>query len=152
MSTLVLHGLQKKSVHVDGANIIITKEAGMFNAKRENSILIRNINAVQVKEPTNWTSGYIQFVISGGKAFDATHTISGGAFDAAGDENSLVFTNEQAYEIALQIKKYVEDYTESNRSATVSTADEIRKLKALLDEGILTQAEFDAKKKQLLGI
>ena len=34
----------------------------------------------------------------------------------------------------------------------VSTADEIRKLKALLDEGILTQDEFDAQKKKLLGL
>ena len=34
----------------------------------------------------------------------------------------------------------------------VSVVDEIRGLKALLDEGILTQEEFDAKKKQLLGI
>lgn len=33
-----------------------------------------------------------------------------------------------------------------------STTDEIRELKSLLDEGILTQAEFDAKKKQLLGV
>ena len=30
-------------------------------------------------------------------------------------------------------------------------ADEIRELKDLLDDGILTQEEFDAKKKQLLG-
>ncbi|MFJ7647694.1 SHOCT domain-containing protein [Lysinibacillus sp. NPDC097279] len=33
-----------------------------------------------------------------------------------------------------------------------SAADEIIKFKQLLDEGILTQDEFDAKKKQLLGI
>ena len=32
-----------------------------------------------------------------------------------------------------------------------SSAEELRELKALLDEGILTQEEFDAKKKQLLG-
>ena len=33
-----------------------------------------------------------------------------------------------------------------------SAADEIRKYKELLDEGIITQEEFDAKKKQLLGL
>lgn len=33
-----------------------------------------------------------------------------------------------------------------------SNADEIKKYKNLLDEGILTQQEFDAKKKELLGI
>lgn len=35
---------------------------------------------------------------------------------------------------------------------SVSSADEIRKLKALMDDGIITQEEFKAKKKQLLGI
>lgn len=34
----------------------------------------------------------------------------------------------------------------------VSQADEIRKFKELLDDGILTQEEFEAKKKQLLGL
>lgn len=34
----------------------------------------------------------------------------------------------------------------------VSNADEIRKFKALLDDGIITQEEFDAKKRQLLGL
>lgn len=33
-----------------------------------------------------------------------------------------------------------------------SSADEIRKFKELLDSGIITQEEFDAKKKQLLGL
>ena len=33
-----------------------------------------------------------------------------------------------------------------------SAADEIEKFKALLDKGIITQEEFDAKKKQFLGL
>lgn len=33
-----------------------------------------------------------------------------------------------------------------------SNADEIKKFKELLDSGIITQEEFDAKKKQLLGL
>ena len=34
----------------------------------------------------------------------------------------------------------------------VDTAAELKKFKALMDEGVITQEEFDAKKKQLLGI
>lgn len=41
---------------------------------------------------------------------------------------------------------------EENSASTVSGADEIRKYKQLLDEGILTEEEFQAKKNQLLGI
>ncbi len=45
---------------------------------------------------------------------------------------------------------------ENNSAATViqqvSAADEILKFKGLLDAGIITQEEFDSKKKQLLGL
>jgi len=37
-------------------------------------------------------------------------------------------------------------------TAPFSAADEIRKFKELLDLGVITQEEFDAKKKQLLGL
>ena len=33
-----------------------------------------------------------------------------------------------------------------------STAEQLKKYKELLDMGIITQEEFDAKKKQLLGL
>ena len=34
----------------------------------------------------------------------------------------------------------------------VSGADELKKFKELLDMGVITQEEFDAKKKQILGL
>lgn len=37
-------------------------------------------------------------------------------------------------------------------TSTVSSADELKKFKELLDIGVITQEEFDAKKKQLLGL
>jgi len=37
-------------------------------------------------------------------------------------------------------------------NSTISASDEIMKLKNLLDSGILTQEEFDNKKKQLLNL
>ncbi|MFG3611276.1 SHOCT domain-containing protein [Rummeliibacillus stabekisii] len=39
-----------------------------------------------------------------------------------------------------------------NNEVATSAADEIKKFKELLDDGILSQEEFDTKKKQLLGI
>ena len=42
--------------------------------------------------------------------------------------------------------------TQQNKQSTVSSADELKKFKELLDMGIITQEEFDAKKKQLLGL
>lgn len=42
--------------------------------------------------------------------------------------------------------------SDNNNGYVLSGADEIKKLKELLDSGIITQEEFDAKKKQLLGL
>ena len=39
-----------------------------------------------------------------------------------------------------------------NQESHQSNADELKKYKELLDSGIITQEEFDAKKKQLLGL
>ena len=41
---------------------------------------------------------------------------------------------------------------QTSPAAAVSTADELKKYKELLDSGIITQEDFDAKKKQLLGL
>ena len=40
----------------------------------------------------------------------------------------------------------------SSENYTTSAADELKKYKDLLDAGVITQEEFDAKKKQLLGL
>ncbi|MFT8709685.1 MAG: PH domain-containing protein [Sporolactobacillus sp.] len=53
------------------------------------------------------------------------------------------------------INREAEKYKNKNSAAetkTVSAADELLKYKQLLDAGVLTQEEFDAKKKQLLGL
>lgn len=42
--------------------------------------------------------------------------------------------------------------TQQPATATVSVADELKKFKELLDMGAITQEEFDAKKKELLGL
>ena len=64
-------------------------------------------------------------------------------------------------EIYEEIKKILADRQskEVKASAPVtnitqaqSSADELKKFKELLDSGIITQEEFDAKKKQLLGL
>ena len=46
----------------------------------------------------------------------------------------------------------LENQTKSAQPAALSSADELRKFKELLDMGVITQEEFDAKKKQLLGL
>ena len=74
------------------------------------------------------------------------------------NENSFTFEgkvlNSYVREIADYITAKVDEYKKqkSGQAGAVSSADELKKFKDLLDSGVITQEEFDAKKKQLLGL
>ena len=67
----------------------------------------------------------------------------------------ILFRSKDELPYAQNIQKYILDF-QANASipATpqVSVADELVKLKDLVDQGILTQEEFEHKKKVLLGM
>ncbi len=85
--------------------------------------------------------------------------------NAMKDTNRILFcsgmfsfgrTNDFATSVGSEIRSAFEEYknkdtVESATSNILSSADEIRKFKELLDEGIITEDEFNAKKKQLLS-
>lgn len=52
--------------------------------------------------------------------------------------------------IIIEKKKSSQSKTKTD-SSTISSADELKKYKELLDNGVISQDEFDSKKKQLLG-
>lgn len=79
------------------------------------------------------------------------------------NENSFTFNkeeqNEQVAEIADYIKEKIDEIKRQKSAPQTTTvvqqtsaADELKKFKELLDMGVITQEEFDAKKKQLLGL
>ena len=80
------------------------------------------------------------------------------------NENSFTFEatqipNAKMEEIASYIKNKMEQYKVAKVAPPTtiiqnndSAADELKKFKELLDMGVITQEEFDAKKKQLLGL
>jgi len=141
----------KVRLELDGGFVRITR-SGALNAMIHGfggtkSINIADISAVQLKAP-GATSGFLQFVFKGG-----TET-QGGVFAAMGDENTVaLFAGELAK--GEKVRDYVENII-SGRSTHMAQpatpADEIRKYKQLLDDGIITQEEFDIKKKELLGL
>lgn len=78
------------------------------------------------------------------------------------NENTFTFNpelNEQMGYVADYVKQQI-DLCKKAKSAPdqatviqqTSAADELKKFKELLDMGVITQEEFDAKKKQLLGL
>lgn len=59
---------------------------------------------------------------------------------------------EKAHKTLAALQCAVDSVSQSKTPPSSDPVDEIRKYKQLLDEGIITEAEFEAKKKQLLGI
>lgn len=117
--------------------------------KGTKTIPIAEIKSIQMKR-AEIMNGYIQFAVSGG--IEST----GGVRDPNFDENTVTFVhadNEYVQEIKEYIEKVMLSKGEMCTSAVqISNADELRKYANLRDEGVITQEEFDAKKKQLLGL
>jgi len=116
--------------------------------KGDKTIYINQITAIQVKPAGFFMYGYIQFTVPGG--IESTK----GIHDADHDENTVEFTAENN-DLVNQIKSKIEELMAQQRMSNtnqLSPADEIRKYKKLFDDGVITQEEFEQKKKQLLGL
>jgi hypothetical protein len=122
--------------------------------KGEKRIPIGAIAAVQFKKP-GMTNGYIQFTVPGGNESRR------GVFDASSDENTVMFNRGDLSEFE-KIRAAVEQQIISRAAAPVPTtvvhqapaaslADELAKLAALRDQGVLTDDEFAVQKTRLLG-
>ena len=121
----------------------------------EKTLYAEDISSVEFKEAQKFCIGYIRFsVLYGG---ERRKSVS----DAAQDPNSvaigLVERNEQAAEIKAYIDKMLANTRKGKHSSntiiqSTSAADELKKFNELLDLGIITQEEFDAKKKSLLNL
>lgn len=116
----------------------------LFKGNKE--IYFADMTAVQFKPASALILGYIQF-----------ETSNIASRDNFGSENSWTFSEDMA-EIAQKVLEYVRKKVAEYKNnkgvitATLSPADELLKFKSLLDAGVITQEEFDAKKKQLLGL
>jgi Short C-terminal domain/Domain of unknown function (DUF4429) len=117
--------------------------------KGDKTIYIKQITGIQLKEAGLFIGGYIQFTIPGG--IESRRGIS----DANRDENTVMFLkteNKLAQQMKSEIEKLMMNSTQplivNNKS---NDPDLIRNYKQLLDEGIITQEEFEAKKKEILG-
>lgn len=116
--------------------------------KGDKTIYLNQISGIQFKPGGNLVNGYMQFTMPGG------NEKTKGAFDAAKDENSVMFRKADN-NLAMEIKDKIEQLQQqknNNQGSSMSVADEIKKFKELLDSGIITEDEFNQKKKQLLGL
>lgn len=134
-----------------GSNLIISHK------KESETIPISKIQSVSLKEPGLLSDGVITFRTA--QASTAGVNIGFGVSLAVGAEKTFCFEDCELC-FASRLQTYITSYEEqqnvpapeSGGAKVISAADEIRSLKALLDDDIITREEFDAKKKQLLGI
>lgn len=114
------------------------------------TIQIESIKSVQFKKG-GMMNGYIQIGLYGDNR-------SQGVFDATADENSVMFTraaNDEAERLHKLLEDKITEVSKNKQNAgqsAPSAADEIMKYKNLLDQGIISQEEFEQKKKQLLNL
>ena len=141
MESLVLSGKPGNGVEVTDSAVKI-----QIKIRKINKVIpFANIISVKVKKP-GLGAGFINFQTVGG--IDNQRRASN---EILKDENTWIITKKSEYEIALKIQQRIENYRLHPQMET-SNADEILKFKNLLDAGAITQEEFDAKKKQLLGL
>lgn len=137
-----------------GDKIIIKRKGALAKMtqgffKGDKSIYLKQISGIQIKPAGTFTNGYIQFTIPGGN-----ENIKG-ITSATKDENSVFFAkkdNELVNNIKAKIEELQGAITNNQAVNPISAADEIKKYKELLNEGIITEGEFEQKKKQLLNL
>jgi hypothetical protein len=143
------------SLELRGDTVTITKRgwanalaSGMNGAR---TIQISTLTAIQMK-PAGIMMGYIIFSYAGSKPF------MGGMWEATQDPDAFLFgrdLNGEVAEFKAQVEKKMRESKQpapapaNNSSGTLT--DELRKLAEFKNQGILSQAEFEAAKKKLLA-
>ena len=122
--------------------------------KGEKRIPLASIAAVQWKQAGPMVNGFIQFTVPGGK--ERRSSFGKQSHDAIRDENSVMFTKAQmpAFEKlrdAIEQAIVTRSAPQSAVAAPANVPEQIQQLASLRDQGILNDAEFDAKKADLLS-
>ncbi len=146
------HG-QNGDLELTERYVRIKRESGFFSAmvmgqSGEKELLISQLSAIQLKKPDTWMKGFIQFTLIGGREERSA------AWDVARDENSVIVTKDQLPAIE-EFKRKVEELMDTSRRAepaAPSYLEELEKLSSLRDRGVISEEDFQAKKKQLLGL
>ena len=152
-----LDGARGRHMDVYDDRVCITTEVTLGSLFTGNvtdgtkEIYYSDVISVQAKAPS-LTLGYIQL--------ETASVMMNNKGDNFFNENTFTYNesdlpNGLADEVVSFIKNKVSE-CKANKNAPVvaqlSAADELKKFKELLDMGVINQEEFDAKKKELLGL
>ena len=143
-------------LHVYDNKVVISRKGFVgfvqHNAKGCKDIYIKNITGIQFKKASSLMRGYIQIVFSG------SSESKGSTSDLIKDENAIIFKKrdnaefEKAKQTIETIMDSVNNPKKELQSSDNHSLNDLERLSELKDKGIITEDEFLAKKKQILGI
>ena len=116
----------------------------------------KDLSSIEYSKPSFWANGYMKFITSGTQeTSQKVGTFGNTTANAAKDSNAIILRafNKEIPNKSEEIYLYIlQKISEIKKEGTLnnSNADEIVKFKQLLEEGVITQEEFESKKKQLL--
>lgn len=156
------------NLYYDTIEIYDNKVVGYLDGSQNMTWYFKEYTGIDIVK-ANMNSQFAQVVfLTGMNAKNRVVGIDFGSaqnLNAMNDTNRILFcsgmfsfskTNDFANSVGADIRKAFENYKNNDvvevTGSTTSAADEIIKFKNLLDMGVITQEEFDAKKKQLLGV
>ena len=117
---------------------------GGMTLRGDKTIPYNSIIAVQLKK-AGLTAGYLQLTLKGGSEAKS------GLFQSTTDENSVNFYSGRNKDFE-EAKSLIEEKIAGSATSKNTNLDELEKLAELKKKNIITQEEFDLKKKSLLGL
>jgi len=118
---------------------------GGFMLRGDKAIPYSSIVAVQYKK-AGVMSGYLQLSLRGGSEAKS------GVTQAVKDENTVTFQLNKN-KLFRELKECIEQKIHEPQQPVAGThMNDLEKLAQLKEKGVITEAEFAAKKKQLLGL
>ncbi|MDA3973252.1 SHOCT domain-containing protein [Enterococcus thailandicus] len=150
-------------VKVFSDKVVISRKTAMGfvtqGIKGDREIFFSDIKSIEFKKATMMANGYIQFITNIETARNQKVGLIGTTRQASEDPNSVIIRAFSKKTVQDSIKVYekstelLKDYKDSVSSkVNFSATDEIKKYKELLDLEIITQEEFEMKKKSLLDL
>lgn len=144
MTFIGLHNYQSATKHDSNYAYAITNKRILFGQKSLTGEKFKAVNHERINDIT-FNKGLVFGVLT----IDTPQEI----FNIALDKASATSINNEIHTVLDNLKSpHVSESTLSQPIVNTSAADEIIKFKELLDAGIITPEEFNAKKKQLLGL
>jgi len=145
------------TVVFDGDFVTITRKGFLARAtigKGEKRIPVASLTAIQWKPAGAMVNGFIQFTLGGGN--ESRSKFGRQTSDAVNDENSVVFIRKQMPAFQALREQIEDGIAQRGRpsapaAAVASPLEQLKQLGELHDAGVVTDAEFAAKKTSILA-